>query len=1400
MRCVGTRKAKANDIDREVDVRLFWRAHRKHVVPAPHRKPQKAGSAHRICRFEQMEARQLLSATIAPIHVATTYFEDSNEVDQPGVIVGTSTPVADVFQVSFTGGADGSELKSLTIDLKNTFFNTENASPGVYGYFPLAIISHTGFEVTSSSIVNGGTQLVLKFSGFGASDRLVFSVDVDENGNEEPNAVVEGAELEGATMTAAFTAAHMQDLTLSGAVFWDKFAKHYSTFAATDLASLLPNEDYDNQPALDFMPSQCSPGYVYTALAYATDTQTPLPITLSGTVYDDPNINNIHETGEPGIAGVQLSLLELVNGSYTATGKTTTTDANGDYEFTGLLPGTYRVVESQPSGYLSVGSTPGTVNGATRGSSTSEDILSSINLEGGDDSIHNDFAEVKPASISGYVYVDTDNDGVYDSSESPIANVTVALLDADGNATGKTATTNTSGYYSFTGLMPDTYGVEETQPAGYIDGLDTAGTVNGTAKGVAQSTLDRIDGVALGDDESGVNYNFGELLPASISGYVYVDADNDGVRDSGESPIGNVAVALLDSSGNATGKTTTTDDTGFYRFDNLAPGIYGVKETQPSGYLDGLDTAGTIGGATKGTAHNPGDLIDVISLGSGESGINYNFGELLPASISGYAYVDANNNGVYDSGETPIANVTLTLLDSSGKSTGKTATTNDQGYYSFKDLLPGTYGVKETQPSGYFDGLDAAGTIGGTIKGTAHNPGDLIDAVPLVSGDTGVHYDFGELQPASISGRVYADLNNTATFDSTDTPLAGVTVKLYQHGCETIVATAVTDANGKYSFTNLAPGTYCVVEIQPAGYLEGGDQVGTVNGVASGTLDGSNRICSAQLDSGDNGINYDFWEVVPAKISGYVFQDGPAIVIQEGDPQPDIPSVRDGKLTSDDKRLSGIVMKLCDGSGYPLTANGKQITTTTDANGYYEFTMLLPGDYSVIEAQPTGYVPGIDTAGSNGGLVVNKYTKVDANTLRSLAVDASGSAIVRIKINPGDASVRNNFSEVLIVQQPDDNPPYIPPPTPTPITPQPPPLPYTSFQPAGIIYSFVPDVVRQPVAGGGSGPSGYTWHLSVIDAGQPRQENSGNEYVQAPQNTVFDPVSWSGAELDQSRWILADKDGNPIQTLTFGMSSAIPVTGDWLGTGVTRVGVFLDGLWFLDLNGNGVWDKDDLWVKLGVKGDKPVSGDWNGDGKTDVGIFGPAWVGDVRAITVEPGLPDALNPPVQARPKNVPPDPADAAVGWRSLKKGHNGRMRSDVIDHVFQYGVKGDIPVVGDWNGDGIFTVGIFRNGTWFLDMDGDGRWSKGDIAIEYGQDGDLPVVGDWTGDGISKLGIYRDGKFYLDTNNNHQIDATDKVFALGRPGDRPVSGDWNGDGVDEVGVYEDGAATAVPLQASRK
>jgi hypothetical protein len=244
------------------------------------------------------------------------------------------------------------------------------------------------------------------------------------------------------------------------------------------------------------------------------------------------------------------------------------------------------------------------------------------------------------------------------------------------------------------------------------------------------------------------------------------------------------------------------------------------------------------------------------------------------------------------------------------------------------------------------------------------------------------------------------------------------------------------------------------------------------------------------------------------------------------------------------------------------------------------------------------------------------------------------------------------------------------------------------------------------------------------------------------------------------------------------------VTGDWNGDGRAQLGIYYKGEWFLDLNGNGRWDEGDLWAKLGSAADLPVVGDWDGDGKDDIGIFGPEWAGDPRQIEQEPGLPDPDNIR-RIKPKNLPPSVEEATDGERLLRLTAQGKERADLIDHVFQFGGSTDVPIAGDWNGDGISSIGIFRDGKWHFDMDGDGRWSEGDKTATFGQRGDIPVVGDFDGDGIDEIGIYRSGKWIIDSNGNRQIDPGDRTFELGAAADQPVVGDFNGDGVDEPQLH---------------
>jgi hypothetical protein len=300
-------------------------------------------------------------------------------------------------------------------------------------------------------------------------------------------------------------------------------------------------------------------------------------------------------------------------------------------------------------------------------------------------------------------------------------------------------------------------------------------------------------------------------------------------------------------------------------------------------------------------------------------------------------------------------------------------------------------------------------------------------------------------------------------------------------------------------------------------------------------------------------------------------------------------------------------------------------------------------------------------------------------------------------------------------------------------------------------------------------------------------------------------AAWTVKGLRESTWLVSTHDDARVakaSRLVFDVPGAQPLAGDFNGDGFEELALFLDGEWFIDANGNGRWDEADIWLKLGEKGDQPVVGDWDGDGKDDVGIFGKKWSGDDRAIANEVGIPDAENLN-RKRAKNLPPRTDQAPDDPRMLKKSKHGQARADVIDHVFRFGNNKDIALSGDFNGDGHSTVGVYRNGRWMLDTNGDGRLTDDgrDSFFELGgNDGDLPLVGDFDGDGVDEIAIVRGNQVLVDSNGNGKLDATDQVFLLDTTDGTVIAGDFDGDGRDEPALHQSGASVQRTLEARRR
>jgi Beta-propeller repeat len=133
-------------------------------------------------------------------------------------------------------------------------------------------------------------------------------------------------------------------------------------------------------------------------------------------------------------------------------------------------------------------------------------------------------------------------------------------------------------------------------------------------------------------------------------------------------------------------------------------------------------------------------------------------------------------------------------------------------------------------------------------------------------------------------------------------------------------------------------------------------------------------------------------------------------------------------------------------------------------------------------------------------------------------------------------------------------------------------------------------------------------------------------------------------------------------------------------------------------------------------------------------------------------------------------------------------------IDATVNFGQTGDIGVVGDWDGNGVDEVGVFR-----IVAGGQGQFILRrqrflTTTVNFGQVGDLPIIGDWDGDGIDTPGVFRQNaggqaQMFLTDEENVQNPQVNHTIFFGLDGDIPVAGDWDADGKDSFGIFRPSA-----------
>ena len=728
------------------------------------------------------------------------------------------------------------------------------------------------------------------------------------------------------------------------------------------------------------------------------------PASVGNFVWFDANKDGIQDADEVGVAGVTVTLTDAVgNPVIDLDGnpvKPVTTDANGKYEFTNLMPNVERIVANPGEQNYKVTFTPPAGYSATKsyaaadGEKDSNGAESDVTLTEGQNDETVDFGLVADGTIGDTLFWDIDNNGGSEPSgaDKPLAGVTVKLTYTTPAGVEKTLTTVTdeNGKYSFKDLAPGDYVVT----------VDKASLATVCPECTAQTHAPSGDLTASEGQELSLTSKV-TLSPGAMTNnnqdWAFTGVANTAIvkaiADPAEVPAGGFTPGT-----SVTYTLTVTNEgpspaTGVIAQDKLPSGVTFVSAEgdgtydAASGKWD-LSTEVIEKGATRTLRITV--TIDASAAGSvvtntatiekqdqiGDKKPDNTSSVPLTAgyTIAGKLYNDADASFNSSDSEAPYAGVTVALLKKDGTpvldkdGNPVTAVTDAAGKYSFSGLPLGEYTVSVVDPT--------SGPLAGTKPTEAYTGRYKTTADVTIAEATGsvIDVNFGFVKPASVGDYTWMDVNRDGLQDADEPALPGVTVTLTRADGSAVtdasgnpVAAVTTDANGKYVFENLLPGDYKVSFQAPAGYEATTSEAGDDRAADSNGASASVTLAQGQTDD-----TIDFGAVGTGVIGDQLFVD----VNQNGGNAPD----------AGDKVLPGVKVTLTWTGPGGIT---RTYETTTDADGKYKFENLLPGDYKVsvdpetlLKAEPLLDVLTHSPAGDvDAKKVVSEDAKADKDKL-----------------------------------------------------------------------------------------------------------------------------------------------------------------------------------------------------------------------------------------------------------------------------------------------------------------------------------------------------------------------------------------------------------------------------------
>jgi len=645
--------------------------------------------------------------------------------------------------------------------------------------------------------------------------------------------------------------------------------------------------------------------------------------------------------------------------------------------------------------------------------------------------------------------------------------VTVTLVDNAGNPVTQDRdgnpivpqVTDADGYYLFDNLPPGDYAVVfdlNTLPAHYV--VTTQDAINNQQP----ATSDQLDSDAdpttgesgstgpLTNGEEDLTLDMGvyKLGGVRVGDRVWYDNDGDGIQDStaDEPGVENVTVTLFD----ATTDTPVTQDrdgnpvvpqmtdaNGDYLFDELPEGDYYVVfdlGTLPNGYQPTTQDSGSDDAEDSDADPATGQTASTGPLAFNEEDLTLDLGIVAPVRIGDRVWYDNDKDGKQDApaDEPGVENVTVNIFHADGTPVttdmdGNSVTaqvTDANGDYLFENLAPGDYYVQfdlATLPGSYVVTLQNVGIDDAVDSDGDPSTGETAPTGFLPANSEDLTLDLGiiELAGVRVGDRVWFDDYVNGLQDNGEPGVPGVTVTLFNAAPgngQGIPVTAdmngnpvgpeITDSNGNYLFDNLPAGDYYVqfdLSTLPTGSIV--TLQNATNSQQPTTSDQSDSDGDATtgeteptgpLDPGEEDLTLDLGIYQLASIGDTVWYDEDT----------------DGIQDPGESGAASVTVMLYNGDGTPAAnINGTPMTTTTDPNGNYEFTDLLPGDYYVVFTPPAGYKLSPQDATNNQSPTASDQIDSDADpvtgqtevtTLTSGEHDPTWDAGIYLPVTVGD--------------------------------------------------------------------------------------------------------------------------------------------------------------------------------------------------------------------------------------------------------------------------------------------------------------------------------------------------------------------------------------------------------------